>query len=822
LAAPAGTVDFTLFDNGTCNGQILAVDAGKPLSNGIAVSVGFAATSGAFSYRAHYNGQAGVYPAHDGPCEPFSASAQPGRIVVRKVPEPTPDPSNTSFNFTAAGGLSPGGFSLANGQTRTFDNLTPQSGYSLTEGATTGWQLTSATCDDASPITNIALSPGETVTCTFTNTRLSNGHSISGHIWRNSNGNPLGSAEIQACPDPPDTACRSTSSGADGSYRFDNLPDHTNGAADHHWTLTVNPPGGLGLGSGTLGPILLSGTDLTGQDLILASATVIPDGASITTPSGGILTSGIAVTLYGDPITLRIHGCAPGAGTALLRLPLGYTQSVALVSDGPGTYVAIFAAPSPFDGTGSISWTLDCGTTGGFDIYIDPSGVVRTVSGDPVAGATVTLYRSDLAAGPFVQVPNLSAIMSPGNQANPDTTDATGHFGWDVLAGYYKVRAQKAGCTAPGSGAPFVESDVLTIPPAVIDLDLRLDCRSAPGAPTGVTATPGNGSATLAWSAPASDGGAPVTFYDVTRYVGGVAQGTITVPPNTAFTMTGLANGTTYTFKVAARNAIGTGPQSVESNAVTPRRVPDPPTNVTATAGNGEATVSWSAPAFNGGSAITGYVLTRYVAGAVQGTTTVGVATQATVTGLANGSSYTFFVAAVNAAGTGSSSAPSNPVTPAAPKFTLVVARSGTGGGTVTSSVGGINCGTTCSVDLSAGTSVTLTAVPTAGSTFAGWSGACSGVGSCSVTMDADRNTTAIFNAVLTPAAAPCVVPNVKRKPLATAKRRIGTAHCRTGRVTRARSRTVPKGSVISQSPKAGKKLAPGSKVNLVVSRGKR
>ena len=67
-----------------------------------------------------------------------------------------------------------------------------------------------------------------------------------------------------------------------------------------------------------------------------------------------------------------------------------------------------------------------------------------------------------------------------------------------------------------------------------------------------------------------------------------------------------------------------------------------------------------------------------------------------------------------------------------------------------------------------------------------------------------------------------CVVPNVKRKPLATAKRRIAAAHCKTGKVTKAKSATVPKGRVISQKLKPGKKLAAGTKVNLVVSRGKR
>jgi hypothetical protein len=100
---------------------------------------------------------------------------------------------------------------------------------------------------------------------------------------------------------------------------------------------------------------------------------------------------------------------------------------------------------------------------------------VRTLGGAPIAGATVTLYRSDDPGGPFVPVPDGSAIMSPANQHNPDTTDATGHFGWDVLSGFYVVRAQKDGCTGPG-GAPYVESAVMSIPPPVTDLDLRLDC----------------------------------------------------------------------------------------------------------------------------------------------------------------------------------------------------------------------------------------------------------------------------------------------------------------------------------------------------------
>ncbi|MCG3111529.1 MAG: PA14 domain-containing protein [Candidatus Manganitrophus sp. SB1] len=78
--------------------------------------------------------------------------------------------------------------------------------------------------------------------------------------------------------------------------------------------------------------------------------------------------------------------------------------------------------------------------------------------------------------------------------------------------------------------------------------------------------------------------------------------------------------------------------------------------------------------------------------------------------------------------------------------FTLSIAKTGTGAGTVTSSPAGINCGATCSASFNAGASVTLTATPSANSLFAGWSGACSGTGTCSVTIDAAKSVTAIFN----------------------------------------------------------------------------
>ncbi len=82
-------------------------------------------------------------------------------------------------------------------------------------------------------------------------------------------------------------------------------------------------------------------------------------------------------------------------------------------------------------------------------------------------------------------------------------------------------------------------------------------------------------------------------------------------------------------------------------------------------------------------------------------------------------------------------------------EHTLTVERTGKGSGTVTSSPGSISCGSVCSDDFLAGTEVTLAATPASGSTFEGFSGACTGTGPCTVTMSKSRNVTATFD--LTP-----------------------------------------------------------------------
>jgi hypothetical protein len=199
-----------------------------------------------------------------------------------------------------------------------------------------------------------------------------------------------------------------------------------------------------------------------------------------------------------------------------------------------------------------------------------------------------------------------------------------------------------------------------------------------PAAPTGVSATGGEGSATVTWTAP-SPGTSPITSYTVTPYIGTSAQPATTItgsPPATSATIGGLTNGATYTFTVTATNAVGTGPASAPSNSVTPSAptAPAAPTGLVATPGNAGATVTWSAPA-NNGSPIASYRITPYIGTSAQPATTITgspPATSATIGGLTNGATYTFTVTATNAVGTGPASSPSNAVTPtatASPQF---------------------------------------------------------------------------------------------------------------------------------------------------------
>ena len=192
------------------------------------------------------------------------------------------------------------------------------------------------------------------------------------------------------------------------------------------------------------------------------------------------------------------------------------------------------------------------------------------------------------------------------------------------------------------------------------------------------------GDAQVSWTAPSANGGQAPQSYTVTSSPGGI---TCTVT-TTVCTVTGLTNGTAYTFTVTATNGTGTSAASSASNSFTPMSGPGAPTSVNATPGNTTAAVTWTAPSSNGGSAITGYTAT-----ASSGQSCATTSTGCTITGLTNNVSITISVTASNAIGMGPASSSVSVMpgfVPNAPT-TVVAGRAGVVGTLAGSSAGFVN-----------------------------------------------------------------------------------------------------------------------------------
>ena len=189
-----------------------------------------------------------------------------------------------------------------------------------------------------------------------------------------------------------------------------------------------------------------------------------------------------------------------------------------------------------------------------------------------------------------------------------------------------------------------------------------------PDAPTGLSATVSDQEVDLIWTAPASNGGATILRYEYELDFSGTW--TSTGGTATSYTVTGLTNGQSYTFRVRAVNRVGAG-LATSSQSATPTSTvvaPDTPTGLSATPGNRQVMLSWVQP--SGGAALTHYEYELDLSGTW--TSTGGKAPSYTVTGLTNGQSYTFRVRAVNSAGastaSGSQSATPTTTVPDAPE----------------------------------------------------------------------------------------------------------------------------------------------------------
>jgi Ca2+-binding RTX toxin-like protein len=332
-----------------------------------------------------------------------------------------------------------------------------------------------------------------------------------------------------------------------------------------------------------------------------------------------------------------------GLGNCPLTLPTGATITVVHTGgvDGTDTLRNVEqlafsdttppAAPTigtatPGNASATVNWTAPTGVVTGYTVE-----VVDAVSEAPVRTITGV-------------APGVSSLVVPGLSNG---------------ASYrFRVQATNAFGTGPFSQ---LSNAVSPLAPTVA------------GAPTIGTAVPGNTSATVNWTPPASNGGSPITGYEV-RVVNVATNAQVGAlrpagPAATSLVVTGLTNGTQYRFQVRALNGVGASAYSALSNTVAPATVPGVPQILNATAGNASATVRWNAPANNGGSSIIGYEVLVFdddanvQVGALR--PAGATATSLVVTGLTNGTQYRFRVRAVNAIGASAFSNLSNNVRPA-------------------------------------------------------------------------------------------------------------------------------------------------------------
>jgi hypothetical protein len=455
----------------------------------------------------------------------------------------------------------------------------------------------------------------------------------------------------------------------------------------------TNPANGSSAADGS--QVTVSGTASDAGGGVVAGVEVSTDGGKSWHPATGTTSWTYSWNVHGAPTATVMSRAVDDSGN--------------LESSPPSVKVDV-GCPCSLMGSSVTPWSLDENDTSAVEVGVKfKADLDGTITG-------VSFYKSSLNTG--THVGNLwsasGTLLASGTFTNETATGwqkltfttpvnitagttyvasyyaPKGHY--SVFSAYYYWPSPFGGnsldspplhaISANGGGGNglFSYSGSSTFPTNSFNgenyaVDVSFVPKLPPGPPSNVTATPAQGGATVSFTAPVN-GGTP-SSYIVTPYVGSTAQPSTTVtgnPPATTVAVGNLDPSTSYTFKVQAANGSGTSAPSAASNAITPNppTAPDAPTGLVASAQNQQATVRWTAPG-DGGRTITKYTITPFLGGVAQTPTIVTgspAPTNGVVTGLTNGSSYTFAVTATNSVGDGPQSAQSNAVTPsAAPRF---------------------------------------------------------------------------------------------------------------------------------------------------------
>ena len=318
-----------------------------------------------------------------------------------------------------------------------------------------------------------------------------------------------------------------------------------------------------------------------------------------------------------------------------------WTARLAVIALGIGTPIAVPLGPAQAATTHTVNMT-NCNTVA-FTTTVNVGDQVDFVFNTATYTGNYCMSGDNNTGSGYL--PTSVGTISPAFPANyTRMTDGT----WSVTlvgSGFYKL----AVCDATGGCGSNIGFSVVAP-------------TTAPAAPTSLSATPGNGSASVAFTA-GSDGGSAITNYKY-QVDGGAWTALSPAVTTSPVTIPGLTSGTQYSIKLRAINSIGEGTASAAVTVTSAPEAPAAPTSLSATPGNGSASVAFTAGS-DGGSAITNYKY-QVDGGAWTALSPAVTTSPVTIPGLANGTQYSIKLRAVNSIGDGAESAAVT-VTPVAP-----------------------------------------------------------------------------------------------------------------------------------------------------------